>query len=381
MSWKIPLSDIEFGPEEEEAVLAVLKSRWLTMGAVTGKFEDQFAEYNDVPHAVAVSNCTAALHLACLALEIGPGDEVITPALTFVATANAIRYTGATPVFADINGGSDLNISVDSIRSRITDKTKAIMVMHYAGYACDMHAICTLAAEHGLAVIEDAAHSVGGSLEGKKLGTWGDIGCYSFFSNKNLVTGEGGMMVTARNDLAERVKRLRSHGMTSLTWDRHKGHAWSYDVVDLGYNYRLDEIRSALGLAQLSKLVAHNQARLKLAEHYRQQIGEIVPEVDVPFSGHPGEGTAHIMPVLLPPGVDKKSVMDSMKTAGIQTSFHYPPVYSFSSYRQLGFTGEGLPNTEQAAKRELTLPMYASLEMAQVDAVVKELVKALENTV
>ncbi len=204
-----------------------------------------------------------------------PGDEAIVPSLTFVATANAVRYTGAMPVFADIAGENDLNISYQSIERAITERTRAILVMHYGGYACDMPSILELAREHNLKVIEDAAHAVGSDLDGRKLGTWGDMGCFSFFSNKNMTTGEGGMLITDNETYSQRLHLLRSHGMTSLTWDRHKGHAWSYDVVDLGYNYRIDEIRSALGKVQLGKLPANNERRRHLTEIYRDALAGI----------------------------------------------------------------------------------------------------------
>ncbi|HKJ26623.1 MAG TPA: DegT/DnrJ/EryC1/StrS family aminotransferase [Anaerolineales bacterium] len=376
MEWRVPLADVAFGSEEEEAVLSVMRSGWLTMGRVTAEFESAFAEFLSVPHAKAVSSCTAALHLACLALELGPGDEVIVPSLTFVATANAVRYTGATPVFADITGFGNFNLSPDSIREAITDKTKAIIVMHYAGYSCDMPAIMQMAAEHDLFVIEDAAHAVGGCLQGNMLGTWGDFGCYSFFSNKNLVTGEGGMLVTSDDELAEKVHRLRSHGMTSLTWDRHRGHAWSYDVVDLGYNYRLDELRSAIGLVQLQKLYEVNQKRRKLVELYRVQLAEKAPDLILPFQDHPGVSGAHLMPVLLPQGADRQSVMEKMKFDGVQTSIHYPPIHQFSSFQDL-VCPVPLSITEEVSARELTLPLFPHMREEQVELVVSALAEAV----
>jgi dTDP-4-amino-4,6-dideoxygalactose transaminase len=216
-----------------------------------------------------VFNATQALHLH-ISLGIGPGDEVIVPSMTFVATANAVCYTGADVRFAEISSLSDLTISPADIVERITPKTKAIMVMHYGGYPCRMNEILAIAEKHHLGVIEDAAHAPGASLQGRALGSWGDVGCFSFFSNKNLSTGEGGMLVTARDDIAEKVRLLRSHGMTSLTWERHQGHAYSYDVVDLGYNYRIDEIRSALGMVQLNKLDGNNKQRKYLTDLYRK---------------------------------------------------------------------------------------------------------------
>jgi dTDP-4-amino-4,6-dideoxygalactose transaminase len=348
------------------------------MGSVTYQFETAFAEFLKTPHAKAVSSCTAALHMACLALELGPGDEVIVPSLTFVATANAVRYTGAKPVFADINGLDDFNISPESIRQAVNDKTKAIIVMHYAGYPCNMPAIMDIAKENGLYVIEDAAHAVGASVDGKMLGTWGDFGCFSFFSNKNLVTGEGGMLTTNDESFAEKAHRLRSHGMTSLTWDRHRGHAYTYDVVDLGYNYRLDEMRAAIGFEQLKKLFNANQSRREFVQLYIELLNEEIPEVKVPFVEHNGISGAHIMPVLLPAGADRRSIMDRMKFEGVQTSIHYPPIHHFSSYQNSGKPIK-LPITEAVAARELTLPLFAHMSEEQVRLAVSALASAVRS--
>lgn len=374
--WKIPLSDIDFGPEERAAVDNVLRSKWLTMGSVTAEFEQAFADYVGTKHAIAVTNATAALHLACVAAGLGPGDEAIVPSLTFVATANAVRYTGATPVFADIVGAQDLNISRRAIEQALTDRTRAILVMHYGGYACDMPAILSLAREHGLAVIEDAAHAVGSELDGRKLGAWGDLGCYSFFSNKNMTTGEGGMIVTDNDEYAQRLGRLRSHGMTSLTWDRHKGHAWSYDVVDLGYNYRIDELRAALGRVQLEKLPANNERRRRLTQVYREALGELAPQVEVPFGDHPGLSAAHLLPILLPVGMGRSYFMDSLKAQGIQTSIHYPPIHTFSAYE--GSRGANcLPRTDDIGGREVTLPLYPTLTDDDVLSVARAIAQVL----
>jgi len=382
MSWRIPLSDIDFGPEESTAVQNVISSRWLTMGAVTQEFDKTFADYVGAKHAIAVTNATAALHMACLAVGIGPGDEVIVPSLTFVATANAIRYTGATPVFADVTGANDLNISPESIASLITERTRAILVVHYAGYPCDMPRINALAKEHGLRVIEDAAHAVGSELDGRKLGTWSDAGCFSFFSNKNMTTGEGGMLTTDDDDIAQKFQRLRSHGMTSLTWDRHKGHAWSYDVVDLGYNYRIDEIRSALGLAQLGKLGRNNARRRQITQVYRDSMQEIVPQVTIPFANYPGITSAHLLPALLPSGTDRIAFMEQMKAQGIQTSIHYPPIHKFSAYQaDYDSARMPLPLTDDLTGREVTLPLYPAMTDQDVVTVVESVREALAKSV
>jgi dTDP-4-amino-4,6-dideoxygalactose transaminase len=375
MDWRIPLSDIDFDDNEARAVQDVIKSRWLTMGKVTQEFESSFAGYIQTKHAIAVTNATAALHLACLALGIGPGDEVIVPSLTFVATANAVRYVGATPVFADILSPDDLNISPAAIELLITPRTRAIIVMHYAGYPCDMPSILSIAKQHGLFVIEDAAHAVGSELNGRKIGTVGDIGCFSFFSNKNMTTGEGGMLTTDNDDLAQKLSRLRSHGMTSLTWDRHKGHAWSYDVVDLGFNYRIDEIRAALGLVQLTKVEKNNQRRRDLTQLYRSELAELISQVNVPFENHEGKTSAHIMPILLPKGTNREKFMGSMKEQGIQTSFHYPPVHTFTAYHR--DTEWNLAVTEEVASREVTLPLFPTMTAEDVNAVVSAVCASL----
>lgn len=376
MEWRVPLADVKLGEEEERAVLEVLHSGWLTMGAVTQAFEQEFAAFTNVKHAISVNNATAALHLACMALGLGPGDEVILPSLTFVATANAVRYTSAKVVFADIESENWLCICPRTIEEQITDRTKAIVVMHYAGFACDMPEIMRIAKEHGLSVIEDAAHAVGASLEGKALGTWGDVGCYSFFGNKNMTTGEGGMLVTDNDLLAEKARIMRSHGMTTLTWDRHKGHASTYDVVELGYNYRMDEIRSAIGREQLKKLPAGNARREYLVSRYRSAFEKMVPELGLPFSEKRGVSSQHIFPVLLPEGTNKEAFRELLKQDGIQTSFHYPPVHNFKIYHDpLERYGETLRITENVARREVTLPLFPGMTEAQQDLVIESVAK------
>lgn len=377
MDWRVPLSDIDYGPEEEQAVLDVLRSRWLTMGAVTQRFEQEFAAFVDVRHAIAVSNATAGLHLACLTLGIKPDDEVILPALTFVATAAAVRYVGAEPVFADITSETDLTVSPQSIEEKITPRTRAIIVMHYAGYPCDMPAIEALAKKHGLVIIEDAAHAPGAELCGRKMGVWGDVGVFSFFSNKNLVTGEGGMITTKNDAFAEKLRTLRSHAMTTLTWDRHRGHAWSYDVTDLGYNYRPSEITSALGLVQLQKLEKNNRVRSELTDYYHRLLVEKCPRVTLPFVAHPGTSVCHILPILLPAQVERAPFMAGMKARGIQTSFHYPPVSDFSFYSASSHAAHALPVTYQVASREVTLPLYPTLKSGDVEVVVAAVAETL----
>lgn len=379
MIWRIPLAEIDFGPEEQAAVQRVISSKWLTMGEVTQAFEQEFAALCGVRHAVAVTNGTAALHLACLALGLGPDDEVILPSLTFVATANAVRYVGAVPVFADVHGPQDLNISPVSIELHLTPKTRAIIVVHYAGFPCDMPAILDLADKHGLFVIEDAAHAPGAELAGRKMGAWGDIGCFSFFSNKNLTTGEGGMLTTNDDTLAEKLRLLRSHGMTSLTWDRHRGHASSYDVVALGFNYRIDELRAAIGRVQLSKLQEATDRRRSRTLLYRTLLAESSPDLQIPFIGAEGNPAYHLFPVILPEKTNRDEFMRRMKDQGIQTSVHYPPIHQFEDFSKSGMSATRLPVTEEVALREVTLPLYPNLDSADIELIVDEVHAALGN--
>lgn len=377
MAWSIPLSDLEFDAAETNAVLKVLESKWLTMGAVTQQFEQEFAALCGARYVFGVSNCTVGLHMACLAAGLGPGDEVILPALTFVATANAVRYVGATPVFADICGEDDLTISPASIEQHITPRTKAVIVMHYGGYPCDMPAILALAEKYHLIVLEDAAHAAGSYLDGRHMGTWGLVGAFSFFSNKNLAVGEGGMVVTDDPQVAEKLRLMRSHAMTSLTWDRHQGHAFGYDVVDLGYNYRIDEIRSAIGIEQLHKLESGNQRRREIVSLYRSLLHFQTPDITVPFTEHPGVSSGHIFPILLPRSIDRRTFMEKMKTEGVQTSIHYPPIHLFTAYRTQ--TSLQLGVTEDIASREVTLPLFPSLTDQQVGYIVCAIQKALNE--
>lgn len=375
MSWQIPLSDINFGVEEQAAVSRVLTSRWLTMGEVTQAFEAAFAQAVGARHAVAVTNGTAALHLACLALGLGPGDEVIVPSLTFVATVAAVRYTGATPVFADITSEHDLTLSPASVAAAITARTRALMLMHYGGYACDVPRLLALAAAHHLAVIEDAAHAPGATLAGRGLGTWGDVGCFSFFSNKNLTTGEGGVVVTNRDDLAERLRCLRSHGMTTLTLDRHRGHAWSYDVVDLGYNYRLDEPRAAMARAHLDALDEKLAALRGIVTRYRERLAA-VDGVTLPFDDESVLRSGHFaFPVVLADAETRESVRATLLANGIQTTF-YPAITELSIYAEAG-REHPCPRAEDFAERHLALPLATVMTPEDVDLAVSELAAAL----
>ena len=377
MNWKIPLFDTDFGAAEFQAVQRPLKAGWLTMGEETQALERELAERVGAKHCFAVANCTAALHMAYAALGLGPGDEVLCPTLTFVASANAIRYTGAVPVFCESLGEHDLNVDPDDLRQRITERTRAALVVHYAGFPCDMTALADIAEERGLPLVEDCAHAAFSSFQGRWCGTFGRAGCFSFFSNKNITCGEGGAVMTDDDALAERLRLLRSHGMTSLTLDRHKGHAFTYDVLLHGYNYRLDEIRAALLRTQLDRLDGFLGRRRELFLAYRRALHGT--PITLPFAARAdgadwGQTAVHILPVLLPMGTDRAQVMARMRDAGIQTSVHYRPVHQMTAFQSQAAT---LPRTEALAERELTLPLYPTMQEADVREVVDRLVEAL----
>ena len=378
--WQVPLSDVVVDDELAAAVSDTLASGWWSMGPRVAEFEAAFAELCGARHALAVANGTAALHMALLALDCGPGDEVIVPSLNFVAAANTIGHAGATPVFCDVVGEDDLTLDPADVEDAVGPATKAIVVMHYGGFGCDMEAIAALAERHGLVVVEDAAHAPGATWRGRPCGTLGDVGCFSFFSNKNMPVGEGGMVTTDDDELADRLRLLRSHGMTTLTWDRHRGHAHSYDVVRQGFNYRLDEIRAAMGLVQLGRLREENASRARIAARYREAL-DGVAGISMPF-GDPEaqrESSHHLAVVLLPEGADRREIRDELAGGGIQTSVHYPPIHTFTAYEGQG-RGRALPRTEAVAGRLLTLPLYGHMSDEQVDAVTGALLAAVGAT-
>lgn len=377
MNWKVNLFQLNYDQREYDAVMETLRSGWLTMGPRTQEFEAAYAaELGQGSRCLAVANGTAALHIAVLASGVGPGDEVIVPSLTFIADLNSVRMSGADVVLADVTSKSDWAMDPADIEAKITPRTKAVMIVHYAGYACDMDAITGICRRRNLILIEDCAHANGGAYKGRKLGTFGEFSAWSFFSNKNLSVGEGGMVAVRDEERYLKCRNLRSHGMTVASFDRMKGRAASYDVLEPGFNYRMDEIRSALGLVQLAKLPEANAARARAVAHYYQRL-DSVEGLTIPFRNFDrGTPTYHIMPVLLPESADRLSIIEGMKEDGIQTSIHYPSIQGFTAYKDLV---RPTPIAEYISAHELTLPLYPTMTADDVDAVCDSLIGNLRG--
>jgi dTDP-4-amino-4,6-dideoxygalactose transaminase len=348
--WHIPLSDLDYDHEEEAAALRVLRSKWLSMGKEIEAFEREFACHIGSHYAISVTNGTAALHLAFLALGLGPGDEVIQPAINFVAAANVTIATGATPVFADI-----ASIDEPVIEPRLS-------------------AILEICKDHRLALIEDACHSVGAQYRdpegkpphGKMAGNLGDVGCFSFFSNKNMAVGEGGMITTNDEILARKIRLLRSHGMTTLTWDRYRGHADTYDVLLHGFNCRLDEIRAAFGRVQLQKLPKNNERRKWLVGEYGRRLSPLNGWV-FPFADYRGSSSYHLAVLAAPDENKRARVARALREARIQTSLHYPHIPSFKAFE--AFQTDGLERSQAYARRAITLPLFPGMTESQIEEI------------
>ena len=373
--YQIPLFDLNYDQEEEKAVIDTLRSKWISTGPKCEELERKFENMIGVKHALSVSNCTDALHMACHSIGIKAEDEVICPSLTFAATVNAITYGGGYPVFCDVIGEENLTINPAEVEKLITDKTKAIIVMDYAGFPCEMDEILSIAEKYSLKVIEDCCHGPLSEYKGKRLGSIGDIGCFSFFSNKNISTGEGGMLTTNDDDIYQRCKLLRSHGMTTMSFQRALGHATEYDIKEIGFNYRLDDIRASLAIAQLSKLDNDLQKRKIVRKWYEERLG-FIQEIIIPFLQHNGFVSNYIMPLVLKYSTkDKRDyVRNYLHSKGIQTSIHYPAVHKFSVYAEFS---RKLPITEYVVDNEFTVPMYAALTEEQIGYICESIKSAI----
>ena len=365
MAYNIPLFNLNFDECEAQAAYETIKSGWISTGPKNAELEQMFIDMWKVKYAVSMSNCTDSLHVCCMVCGFGPGDEVICPSLTFAASCNCIRYVGATPVFADIVGPGHINIDPKDIEAKITHRTKGIVVVHMAGYPADMAAIMAIAKKYNLKVIDDACHGPLSEYKGKKLGTIGDCASFSFFSNKNISTGEGGMFITNNEDMAQKARLIRSHGMSTMSYQRASGHATEYDITCLGYNFRMDDIRAAIAIEQLKKLPDDLKTRVEVRKRYLENLAK-VERVIVPFADCEEFTSNYIFPIVIKDSTkeQRNALREYIHARGIQTSVHYPAVHHFSTYKELGAE---LPQTDYVTDNEVTLPMYAALTKDQID--------------
>lgn len=366
--------------EDINAIVEVLTSDFLTTGPKIQEFEEEFAEYVGAKYAVAVSNGTAALHIACLAAGIGEGDEVITSPITFAASANCVLYCGGKPVFADIDSKT-YNLSVEDIRKKITDKTKAIIPVHYTGQACDMDAIMKIAREHNLIVIEDAAHALGTEYNGRKIGSIGDMTTFSFHPVKHITTGEGGMVTTDSKELYEKLKLFRTHGITRDAgfMESENPDPWYYEQLELGYNYRITDFQCALGISQLKKLDGFIERRREIVDIYNKEF-ENLKGLITPFQLPETSSSYHLYVIQLELeklNMSRREVFEALRDRGVGVNVHYIPVYYFPYYKNLGYEKGICPNAERIYERIITLPLYPGLSDEDVEYVVKNVKEVL----
>lgn len=353
----LPYGRHSIDEEDIEEVVKVLRSDWLTTGPAVEAFERAVAEYTGAKHAVAVANGTAALHAAMFALKVGPGDEVIVPPLTFVATANCVAFLGACPVFADVEPDT-LLLDPYCVAEKISPRTKAIIAVDYAGHPCNYDALQKLARQHGLALVADACHSLGGSYHNRKVGTLADLTAFSFHPVKSITTGEGGMVTTDDADLARRMRMFRNHGITTDHRERALAGTWYYEMIELGYNYRLTDLQCALGISQLRKLPAWIARRQQIARRYGEAF-ETSP-VARPLPIRSGISHArHLYVVRTNPDLERAALLSTLRAQGIGANVHYIPVHLHPYYRQQYGTKPGMcPIAEEAYQRIVSLPIF-----------------------
>lgn len=394
----IPYGRQSIDDADIEAVVKVLKSDYLTTGPAVAAFEKKVADYVGAKYAVAVSNGTAALHVACLAAGIGEGDEVITTPITFAASANCVLYCGGTPVFADIDPDT-YNISPEELEKKITSRTKAIIPVHYTGQPCDMDAILEIAHKHDLLVIEDGAHALGASYKGKKIGSIADMTCFSFHPVKPVTTGEGGMIVTDNEELYRRLVLYRSHGITRdkdmmqqyeeqlqqssdpalqeaadmLRGDVIDPGGWYYQQLELGYNYRITDISCALGASQMDKLDRFLERRRQIAKKYDEAFADI-PQIKTPWQQEGCQSGWHLY-MIQTMERSRREVFDGLRQAGIGVNVHYIPVYRHPYYQRNGYAGVHCLNAEAFYERAISLPIFPGLTGQQQDYVIEHVIK------
>lgn len=373
----IPYGKQTIDQDDIQAVVDVLKSDFLTTGPKIAEFEQIVADYVGAKYAVAISNGTSALHAACFAAGIGPGDEVITTPLTFAASANCVLYCGGTPVFADVDPKT-YNIDPEDIQRKITDRTKAIIAVHLAGQPCDMDAIHSIAREHGLIVIEDGAHALGSVYKGKKVGSMSDMTTFSFHPVKPITTGEGGMILTDNEDFYKKMILFRSHGITrdDSMMTRNDG-PWFYQQFDLGYNYRITDIQCALGCSQMKKLDRFLARRKEIVAHYNEAFADC-DNIITPYQLSDTESGWHLYIVQVK-NCDRRQVFEKMREKGIGVNVHYIPVYMHPYYQEHGYENVHCANAEEIYSHIISLPLYPGLTSEQQDYVIDTLKSLCEE--
>ncbi|MDC0170050.1 DegT/DnrJ/EryC1/StrS family aminotransferase [Candidatus Nitrosopelagicus sp.] len=368
---KFPAYEPWISGDDKKIINKTLSQSMLTLGPQLEKFEADFCKYSKSKYAVAVSNCTAALHLSLMALGIGKDDEVIIPDLTFVADANAVLACNAKPVVADINK-ENFFLSISNVKKNITKKTKAIIPVHIYGQVCNIDEILDLAKDHNLKVVEDCAHAVGTFHKSKHVGTLGSTGCFSFYPTKNITTAEGGMVTTNSKEIAEKVRQLRSHGMTKSLKSRYSSeYPWVFDIIEPGYNYRLDEIRSALGITQLKRIKKINELRKKASFYYHKNLhnipGLILPDMvnDKTHSYH-----LYTIRVTKPFKLSRNQLYKKLKDNGIRTTVYWMPIHEYAAYRKFA-KKSSIINTTMMYDEILALPLFPNISKKHQDAVIK----------
>lgn len=371
MTILIPYGRQTIEDDDIQAVVDVLKSDYLTTGPKIAEFEQIVADYVGAKYAVAISNGTSALHAACFAAGIGPGDEVITTPLTFAASANCVLYCGGTPVFADVDART-YNIDPEDIKRKITDKTRAIIAVHLAGQPCDMDEIHSIAREHNLVVIEDGAHALGSVYKGKKIGSLSDMTTFSFHPVKPITTGEGGMIVTDNESLYKKLLLFRSHGITrdDSLMNRNDG-PWFYQQLDLGYNYRITDIQCALGCSQMKKLDRFLKRRKEIVARYNEAFAGC-NNIVTPYQLPETESGWHLYIVQIKKH-DRKKVFETLRDSGIGVNVHYIPVYMHPYYQEHGYEDVHCRNAEEVYSHIISLPLYPGLSIEQQEYVIRTL--------
>jgi dTDP-4-amino-4,6-dideoxygalactose transaminase len=369
----IPFHRASVGEEEVAAIAEVLRSGWLTMGTKTFEFEREFAKYVGARHAVSVCSGTAALHLALEACGLQPGDEVLIPTTTFTATGEVVTYLGARPVLIDIDA-STLNVDARLVRRKITSRTRAMIPVHMAGQPCDLDEIHCIAKEHGLRVLEDAAHSIPSAYRGRRIGCLSELTAFSFYATKTLTTGEGGMITTDNDDYAARMRMMRLHGISGDAWKRYgKNGSWFYEVVEAGFKYNPTDLQAALGLVQLSKCDSLNDARRRIAERYTSAFNEIgALEPPTIMSDRTTSWHLYILRLRLEQlQIDRNAFIQKLKECGIGTSVHFIPLHLHPYYqRTYGYRRGDFPIAETEFERCLSLPIYPGMSNQDVEQVI-----------